>query len=157
MPWCEECSRFYTPSTLTPGGDCPEGHHVADPDAAVAELARVVRPGGVVLLRELFADMPAPGRFASFPGIERAMARYPSTPGTVARFAAAGFEHLSTTDVTEAHHTDDDGWRRFVTEMRHTDFLLVALTDDEVAAGLDADPVPHEVTLRLLAFRIGER
>ena len=31
MPWCEDCSRFYTPSTLTPGGDCPEGHHVADP------------------------------------------------------------------------------------------------------------------------------
>jgi hypothetical protein len=33
MPWCEECSRFYTPSTLTPAGDCPEGHHVADPGA----------------------------------------------------------------------------------------------------------------------------
>jgi hypothetical protein len=31
MPWCEDCSRFYTPSTLTPAGDCPEGHHVADP------------------------------------------------------------------------------------------------------------------------------
>ena len=31
MPWCEDCSRFYTPSTLTPGGDCPEGHHVAEP------------------------------------------------------------------------------------------------------------------------------
>lgn len=34
MPWCEECSRFYTPSTLTPDGDCPSGHHVADPDEA---------------------------------------------------------------------------------------------------------------------------
>jgi hypothetical protein len=34
MPWCEECDRFYTPSTLSTGGDCPEGHHVADaPDA----------------------------------------------------------------------------------------------------------------------------
>jgi hypothetical protein len=32
MPWCEDCSRFYTPSTLTAEGDCPEGHHVADPD-----------------------------------------------------------------------------------------------------------------------------
>ena len=31
MPWCEDCSRFYTPSTLDPAGDCPEGHHVADP------------------------------------------------------------------------------------------------------------------------------
>lgn len=34
MPWCEECSRFYTPSTLTPNGDCPSGHHVADPEPA---------------------------------------------------------------------------------------------------------------------------
>lgn len=33
MPWCEDCSKFYTPSTLTPDGDCPAGHHVADPDA----------------------------------------------------------------------------------------------------------------------------
>lgn len=31
MPWCEDCGRFYTPSTLTPEGDCPSGHHVADP------------------------------------------------------------------------------------------------------------------------------
>ena len=35
MPWCERCSRFYTPSTLTPAGDCPRGHHVADPEMSV--------------------------------------------------------------------------------------------------------------------------
>ena len=34
MPWCEQCSRFYTPSTLTAEGDCPSGHHVADPGDA---------------------------------------------------------------------------------------------------------------------------
>lgn len=33
MPWCEDCERFYTPSTLSAEGDCPSGHHVADPDA----------------------------------------------------------------------------------------------------------------------------
>lgn len=32
MPWCQDCDRFYTPSTLSTDGDCPEGHHVADPD-----------------------------------------------------------------------------------------------------------------------------
>ena len=31
MPWCEPCGRFYTPSTLSEEGDCPAGHHVADP------------------------------------------------------------------------------------------------------------------------------
>jgi hypothetical protein len=31
VPWCEDCSRFYNPTTLSEAGDCPEGHHVADP------------------------------------------------------------------------------------------------------------------------------
>ncbi len=31
MPWCEDCARFYNPNTLSVEGDCPEGHHVADP------------------------------------------------------------------------------------------------------------------------------
>ena len=31
MPWCEDCSRFYNPNTLSEEGNCPEGHHVADP------------------------------------------------------------------------------------------------------------------------------
>ncbi|MCO5319203.1 MAG: hypothetical protein M9942_12285 [Microthrixaceae bacterium] len=43
MPWCEDCERFYTPSTLTPQGDCPSGHHVADPDSAV--LVQSTAPG----------------------------------------------------------------------------------------------------------------
>jgi len=34
MPWCDDCDRFYTPSTLSAAGDCPGGHHVADPDEA---------------------------------------------------------------------------------------------------------------------------
>ncbi len=37
MPWCEDCSKFYTPSTLTPSGDCPSGHHVADPESAITQ------------------------------------------------------------------------------------------------------------------------
>ena len=32
MPWCDDCDRFYTPSTLTPEGTCPEGHQVAEPE-----------------------------------------------------------------------------------------------------------------------------
>jgi hypothetical protein len=37
MPWCDECDRFYTPSTLTPEGECPDGHAVADPDATAPD------------------------------------------------------------------------------------------------------------------------
>jgi hypothetical protein len=31
VPYCDGCDRFYNPNTLDPAGDCPEGHHVADP------------------------------------------------------------------------------------------------------------------------------
>ena len=31
MPWCSECDRFYTQSTLNGDGTCPEGHQAADP------------------------------------------------------------------------------------------------------------------------------
>jgi len=31
VPFCEACDRFYNPNTLDAGGDCPQGHHVADP------------------------------------------------------------------------------------------------------------------------------
>ena len=33
MPFCTDCDRFYNPNTLTEAGDCPDGHHVADPTA----------------------------------------------------------------------------------------------------------------------------
>lgn len=33
MPWCDDCDHFYTPSTLTESGQCPQGHQVVDPEA----------------------------------------------------------------------------------------------------------------------------
>mgnify|MGYP003425744029 FL=1 len=29
MPWCTDCNRFYTQSTLNPDGTCPDGHQAA--------------------------------------------------------------------------------------------------------------------------------
>lgn len=31
VPYCDACDRFYSPNTLSERGDCPDGHHVADP------------------------------------------------------------------------------------------------------------------------------
>lgn len=31
MPYCEPCDRYYNPNTLDADGDCPAGHHVAEP------------------------------------------------------------------------------------------------------------------------------
>lgn len=44
MPWCDQCDRFYTPSTLSTVGDCPEGHHVADPGDADAIIQSEAPP-----------------------------------------------------------------------------------------------------------------
>lgn len=44
MPWCEDCSRFYTPSTLDESGDCPEGHHVADPGGGAGIVQSAAEP-----------------------------------------------------------------------------------------------------------------
>jgi ubiquinone/menaquinone biosynthesis C-methylase UbiE len=47
-------------------------HHVQDRPAAAAEIARVLRPGGRVLIRSTFADrMPELGWHASFRGRSR--------------------------------------------------------------------------------------
>jgi hypothetical protein len=36
MPWCDSCSRFLNPNSLTVDGSCPTcGRHVADPDDLV--------------------------------------------------------------------------------------------------------------------------
>ena len=31
MPWCEECSKYWTPNSMTEEGDCPRcGTNIAD-------------------------------------------------------------------------------------------------------------------------------
>ena len=39
MPWCPDCDRFYTQSTLNSDGTCPEGHQaepIPPPNTAAA-------------------------------------------------------------------------------------------------------------------------
>ncbi len=38
MPWCEQCSKFWNPSSMTPEGACPTCGRVL-PGAAVADRA----------------------------------------------------------------------------------------------------------------------
>lgn len=38
MPWCEECSRFLTPTSLGGGGECPScGRVIAGTDGEVTD------------------------------------------------------------------------------------------------------------------------
>ena len=39
MPWCQECDRFVTPTSLGDGGVCPRCGNAVDVDAAGADAA----------------------------------------------------------------------------------------------------------------------
>ncbi len=57
MPWCDDCDRFYAPPTLNAAGDCPEGHHVAEPEDGQVLVQSVAEP------REEEADPRVPWHF----------------------------------------------------------------------------------------------
>lgn len=118
-------------------------HQFDDLDAAVAELRRVVAPGGHVLVRGFFADQAMTGVLARFPGIDRATNRFPTTAATIETFRRGGFATASVVDVTERWRFDLDGWVDRVRAIRHTDSALRPLTDEEVEAGIAAVRTDH--------------
>jgi SAM-dependent methyltransferase len=136
-------------------------HQCDDRPAAVAELRRVVRRGGRVLIRGFFGDMAATGMFRYFPGVERSAATFPTTRSITAAFEAAGFTVTGVHDVVEPWRPTLADWVTKVRSLRHVDSALRPLHDDEIAEGirrvteayLDADgPLPHDTTIRLLVL-----
>src|SRR5205807_5694414 len=78
-------------------------HHVQDRGACVAELRRVLRPGGLVLVRgALRESLPQIGFLEFFPSA-RAIdeERMPAAGDVVALFARADFEHIATEQVEQ--------------------------------------------------------
>jgi SAM-dependent methyltransferase len=111
-------------------------HHLSEPGRAVGDIARVLRrPGGVVLVRGMFADRWNGGWHRAFPGIERAVLRFPRLDALERLFGEAGFALAGVEAVPEPLATAATvaDWVR---RMRDADTLLLALTDDEIATGL---------------------
>jgi ubiquinone/menaquinone biosynthesis C-methylase UbiE len=111
-------------------------HHFADPGAATAELARVVRPGGAVLVRGFFRGHSRIPWADIVAGHARAEAGFPSVDELRDVFADAC---LRVTDVALV----DDAMRRTAAEvaewyalMRSSDSMLAALTPDEIDAAI---------------------
>src|SRR4051795_6816046 len=81
-------------------------HHIPDLEVAAHEIRRVLRPGGLVLIRQGF-----PGRLEGvelvrwFPETARAVAAYPSVTDTCNAFAAAGFHQDALERVPETYTT----------------------------------------------------
>jgi demethylmenaquinone methyltransferase / 2-methoxy-6-polyprenyl-1,4-benzoquinol methylase len=95
--------------------------NVSDPDAALAELARVTRPGGRLLVCEFSRPNPAPFRAAYYAGLQRVLPavadavssnpaayRYlgesirawPAQPELAVRIAKAGWRDVAWRDLT---------------------------------------------------------
>jgi ubiquinone/menaquinone biosynthesis C-methylase UbiE len=138
-------------------------HHLDDLDAAAAELGRVLRPGGLVLVRQAF-----PGRMGHLTLYERffpeAGARLagnlPSVERVAAAFAGAGFQEEALRSVAQVSATSLAAYRDRVRLRADTGLRLLA--DDQFAAGLAAldraveaetDPAPVVDRLDLLVLR----
>jgi SAM-dependent methyltransferase len=140
-------------------------HHLDDLDAAAAELRRVLRPGGVVLVRQAF-----PGRMDEislyrrwFPGADACLVAGGGLPGVErvsAAFAGAGFAVETLRSVAQVSAPSLAAYRDKV--RRRADTGLRLLPDDQFAAGLAAldraveaetTPTPVVDTLDLLVLR----
>jgi SAM-dependent methyltransferase len=125
-------------------------HHFEDPQTAAAELARVVRPSGIVCIRTQFSDRLRDIAWRRyFPRaleIEREM--FPTVDETTATFRRAGFEPVA---LDEVEFDVAANPLAHLERLRHRAIsTLELLSEDEVEAGLrameraaaSADPTP---------------
>jgi ubiquinone/menaquinone biosynthesis C-methylase UbiE len=113
-------------------------HHFDHPDAVAAELARVVKPSGVVCIRTQFSDRLGDVKWRRhFPrALELERTIFPSLDETVGTFRGSGFELVALKEVefevapTPAAHLE---------RLRHRAIsTLELLTEEELEAGFAA-------------------
>jgi ubiquinone/menaquinone biosynthesis C-methylase UbiE len=139
-------------------------HHVQDRPAAAREIARVLRPGGRLLIQSDFPGISPPRRhwhryFPAARAIEAAL--FPTLGETCATFGAAGFRSvsLSHVEIQQAPSLGD-----YLARLRFRAIsTFERMTDDQITAGfaaLEADaaaetqpqPVAEIATLLVLAI-----
>jgi ubiquinone/menaquinone biosynthesis C-methylase UbiE len=127
-------------------------HHVRDRAAAAAEIRRVLRPGGRVLIRSAFSNrLPESSWLNYFPrATELAAAMFPTTMQTEEDFTTAGL-HRVTLDVVRVQAAGDYKAYAERLHMKASSFFE-HLTDQETEQGftrLDADVAQGSVTFSL--------
>lgn len=112
-------------------------HHFFDRGQAVAELGRMLRDDGRVLVRTLLPERTPRHWFEVFPGRSKALARCLGVDELVAMFGPHGFVMSHVEEVLEGTSTfaDTADW---IEQMQHADSMLTALTSDEIADGVRA-------------------
>lgn len=131
-------------------------HHVRDLAAAGAELRRVLRPGGVVVLRSLFRERhDGVGLFRFFPEATRALSSFP-TVAEVADGMGFAVQRLEAVPQVSAQSLAE----KASVVRREADTLLRSLSDEEFEAGrarllaaaaVESGPVVDHLDLLVLA------
>jgi ubiquinone/menaquinone biosynthesis C-methylase UbiE len=117
-------------------------HHVPDKISAAAEIRRVLRPGGRVLLRSTFADrLPESSWRIYFPRAEELDRDvFPTAVETQEEFTAAGLRTVSL-EVVQVPATED--FKAYAERLRlRASSIFEHLTEQEIEEGfarLDAD------------------
>ncbi|GAB2837367.1 class I SAM-dependent methyltransferase [Lentzea nigeriaca] len=106
-------------------------HHVRDLTAAGAELRRVLRPGGVVVLRSLFRERHSGiGLFRFFPEAARALSSFPTVAEVADGLGFAVDRLEAVPQVTASSLAEKASSVRW-----EADTLLRSLSPDEFSAG----------------------
>jgi ubiquinone/menaquinone biosynthesis C-methylase UbiE len=127
-------------------------HHVPDRTAATAEIRRVLRPGGRVLIRSTFGDrLPESSWRDYFPrATELEAAIFPSTIEVEEEFAAAGLRRV-VLDVVRVQAAED--YAAYAERLRMKAISIFEhLTEEEIEQGfarLDADVAAGRAAFRL--------
>jgi len=111
-------------------------HHVRDRRAAAAEIARVLRPGGRVFIRNQFSDrFPDIDWHEHFPSARRIeMQMFPSTGEVEAPFAEVGLKRIDLVSFDEEFH---DSRRDLAERLKHRAISTFEHLDEaEIVEGL---------------------
>ena len=113
-------------------------HHVPDLDAAAAELARVVRPGGRVLVRGFLPDVSRVSWLDLMPGASKARRRFPTADRLGDVLRRAGFTVRDVVNVGEPEGPRASDIATWIETMCDADSILTALSGDDITQGVDA-------------------
>jgi ubiquinone/menaquinone biosynthesis C-methylase UbiE len=109
-------------------------HHFDDLDAAAAEVGRVLRPGGVVLIRGAFGGRCVPSLYRFFPTAQAIVDSMPTVTDAIWSFERVGFASFYSEQVSQllANSLGD-----MIERIRmRADTTLELISDEEFERGL---------------------